>query len=318
MVKMSLEEANRFLDKKYVEQFLNKNSVKIFGHQESAEVAKIDRSNTLNPTSYNILYSIKIGSQYRDIRAATSTIWDYDYNFNTLKLLYENGFGKGDVLVAKPLAYFSEFNLMCYENVEGDQLKSKLNEDITYLKDKVKLVACALKKIHQHKKISYHLWDHDWNFNTTQISRYDQKLADQVINIRTKILAELARNTDKCLCHGDFQPDNILAKGQFLYIIDWGSTTLAQKEMDLASFVIKLNIMLPEFGNAEYFEPLRECFLTSYGLYDQRMFRLFSTLYSIRILNSFAEFPEYENAKKRIPLAIKVFNDNFSQLEYET
>lgn len=307
---MTIQEADRFLVKEFAEQFINQNSAKLFGHSARVNVFKIERSPTLNPTSYNILYTLRVGLDTHSIRAATSTIWEYDYNFNTLQLLYNNGFSQGDILVAKPLAFFPDRNLMFYENINGDQFKSKLDDDVDNLKSKVKFAARALRKIHQIKEVSFHLWDHNWSFDDNLISKNCPSIGDQVSNLRDKIMFELRSNKDKCLCHGDYQPGNIIFNQDKIYIIDWGSTTYSYKEMDIASFIAQLKVMLAEFKRESNFDILQNVFLAEYGSFDQRMFNYFEFLYNMRILNSVAGSSSDSSSSARINIACEEISKN--------
>ena len=292
MVKMTQEQAEKLLlDKQNILNFLKMNSTKLFGSSEKIEVLEIKRSKNLNPTSFNLLYKLNIGQEIVSIRASTSTKFDNDYNFNVLQFLRSNGFDKGDVLVA----------------VTGDIFKNQLKEPMDILIVKVKLVAQGLRKIHRFQKVPFHLWPHDWSFDRNLIGQYYPELANEVQDIRQDIIKGL-ENSKTCLCHGDYQPDNLIFNNDKLTIIDWGSTTLSQKEQDLASFIIKLEVMLPEFGNEENFPILKGIFLKEYGEYDKQLFNQFYILYGLRILNSFAEFPDYEHARQRMDKIYNILN----------
>lgn len=301
MSKMSITQADNFLDKDWVKDFFNQNALNIFGEQQKVIVNQIKRSKNLNPTSYNILYDLMVGGEQLFVRASTSTKYDVDYSFKTMELLYNHGFNTGDIQVPRPYVFFDEFNLMFYKDVPGEIFKKSLNDDIAVLIKKVKMSALALKKIHSVEKLDYHVWDHDWGYNNEKIIANFKELGAKLPVMRKELLDIVRADSKPCLCHGDFQPDNIVFNEDKLYVIDFGSVTLADRELDIASFIIKIKTMLPVNGDSSNFESLKAEFLNSYGDFDKQKFKAYTALYSLRILNSFLEFPDYENNKEQTP-----------------
>lgn len=315
MPKMNFQQAQLFLDKNWVEEFFNSNSSKIFGQNHKIVVNKIKRSKNLNPASYNILYVIDTGGRKISIRASMSIKYDVDYIFATQKYLYEHGFGEGNILVADPYYFFEDYNLMLYKDVPGNILKHELKEDQKTLVSKIELAAKALKKLHSFSTIPVNLWDPDWAFDAALIGKDYPKFAKRILEIRTNILDEIKnRQQATNLCHGDYSPDNMIFQNSKIYLIDFGSVCFANKEMDLASFVTKLEVMVPYFGNIKNPDTLVESFLSTYGSYDLNLYQCYRALYSIRIINSFAEFPNYEDGGKRIKHAYKIVHRNLKAL----
>ena len=312
-MKMTQEQAEKLLlNKQNIEDFFNTKARGIFGSPERVQVTELKRSKTLNPTSLNVYYGLNIAGKIINVRASSSTKYDTDYNYKTLKYLQKNGLSIGNILVAKPYAFFDEYNLMFYEDIQGEIFTEQLGSDLDKLLKNVKLAAEGLKKVHSIKKVPYKLWDHDWFFDNKLIQKYYPELTN-IQEIKQKIMNKISKNKNTNLCHGDFQPDNLIFTNDQLCIIDWGSVTIAQAEMDLASFTAKLEIMMPEFGNSSNTDLLIKTFLDAYGQFDLETYNHFRILYSIRILNSFAEFPDYENAKKRMNLADNMIEENLKR-----
>lgn len=314
---MSQEQAEELLLKnENIDKFVNENSEKIFGQKKEIKVLEIKRSKTLNPTSFNVLYHLDVSGQPIDMRASTSTTYANDYNYDTLTFLQSHGFSDGDITVAKPFTFFDEFNLLFYEDVPGKVFISELGDSIETLKHKLDLAANALKKLHVfvQSEVPIKLWDHKWQFNQDQIKKYFPEFANNIDQIRDKLVSNVDRG-QKYLCHGDYQPNNLVFNNDHLYIIDWGSTTFAAKELDLACFATQLGNMLYKKENQSDYKLLREYFLTAYGHYDKEIFHSFCALYSLQMLDSTLEFTDFESNKERIYYVYDLVKENLANIK---
>lgn len=289
-------------NKKLAEEFLNNNANAIFDSMTKIEVLDINRSKTYNPDSYNILYKLKVGENIKKIRASASKmrVINKKNEYQLIKHYYDNGFSAGDELVAKPLHYFDEYNLMFYEDIEGEVFFKNLNTGIDVLKTKVVQCARALKKIHNLPKPNTALWDADHlfiyqSFEKNALKIYYPKLYDQLDTIVGTIKEESNNIKNDDFCHGDFQPTNIIFAKDKLFVLDFGMNCLLDKEYDIACFINQMQIMLRRYGDYGNFQKVRELFLTTYGEYDKEKYDLYAALINLRILVVFCITPALEN-----------------------
>lgn len=304
-----IENLDFLLNQDQIEMFLNQNAKKIFGEVCGIKILELKRSKTYNPDSYNVLYKIKLGNEIKEIRAsATKTLLiDKKTEFKIIQYYYENGFDKGDLLVAKPLAYFDEFNLMFYENIMGSVFINDLNDDLEKLKIKTKDSALALKKIHALKKPDFDLWDSDAlfifkNYEKASLAKYYPELNNKLDNLISNIKEKVDKIKSADYCHGDYQPANIIFSDDKLYIFDFGLTCLLDREYDVATFVNQLRVMIKRFGKYENFEILKNIFLENYGNYNKEKYEIYSLLLNIRILVTFCVTQGKEDNLDYMPL----------------
>lgn len=314
MKKITDKIANQFLDLDWAEKFLNQKRPEIFKGRKNIKLLNIKRSSNVNPNHYNILYILEVDRKKVSLRFSTSLIDDREPNFLTLKYLYNHGFSRGDILVSKPIAFLKEYNLMIYEDIDGNIFKNELYQDLSILEKRVKLAAVALKKIHAIPNVPFNIWNPDWAYNIEAISKFYPILAVEIGEIRRTIWARIMIDRVKCFCHGDYSPDNLIFKENKLYLIDFGSVSISDKEIDLASFTIKTKIILKKIGEMEKFPNLRKGFLDTYGVFEEEKYSLYSALFSIRVLDFFIAFPDYENNKKFIPFGYELVKDNLEKI----
>lgn len=302
------------LNQERMSEFFNDHSQKIFGANKNIKIINIKRSHTFNIETYNILYSLNVDDKRINIRASYSTQADRGVNYQILSYLFNHGFNKGNILVARPYVFFPEYNIIFYENIPGQTFMYELNDNLDNLQDRMKIIAQAIKKIHALPIPSFALWPQIWDVNQSAISQYYPNLAMEIDKIQQNIFQELKKTKSKSLCHGDFQPNNLIFYKNNLYLIDFGSVCVSDKELDVASFVIQLKIMLKKFGNILNFEPLKENFLSEYGEFDIKKFNLYSILLSLRILDFFIVFPKAENNQERIPFGYQLVKENLERI----
>lgn len=276
-------EYNFLLNKITTQNFLNQNSKKIFGHEDTVEIIDIKRSKTYNPEAYNLLYKISRNNQIEFLRVSGSKIFSKKSDYLVMEYLFKNGFSKGEFLVPKSMAYFDKENLLFYENIPGRLLADLLEDDCTKA---ISTCGNLLRKIHSIPIPKFVLFDTNLffkNFNFKSIiSRYPE-LKD-IPKIVDKVKNRLVDNDKKFFCHGDFNPNNILINQNRIYIIDFGLTCIFHKEVDLASFLTHLRLMLKKNNRENNFENLKNIFLSNYGEYDKEKLNLLMALIDIRLL----------------------------------
>ena len=311
---------NFLLDKEKVEAFINQRSQDLFGLADQVEIVEISRTATYNKSSFNILYKIRVGDSVKEVRASASQQISKKTNFELLKFIYENGFNSGKFLIAKPLGYFEDYNVMFYENIQGKPLISELATSLNELISKVKLCAQMLKKIHSLPEPEISLWDADNFFEFKDLERgalqnyYPQittKLDDILVNIKAKIDGKKTN----VFCHGDFQPSNLIINQDEIYVLDFDLVSLLDKEYDIANFIGQLRVMTKRFGNFENFEILKKEFLSDYGSYDQEKYNYYETLVNLRILAIFCVSQGRENNLEYMPFIYELLKENLNQIE---
>lgn len=268
------------------QDFLNKNANEIFGRNDSIKLINIKQSRTYNPEAYNLLYKVNYGNQNELLRVSSSKIFSKKHDYLVMKYFYTNGFNNGPYLVPKPLAFFEEANLLFYQNIRGDLLRDVLEEDINSIEYCIEKSSRLLKKIHSLRLPDFALFDTNLffkNFNFESIvSKYPElKNIGEVIG---KIKNHLESQNGKYFCHGDFNPNNIILTKNNIYIIDFGLTCIFHKEIDIASFLVHLKLMLRQVKRDNEFDILKNNFLKNYGGYNERILNLLTTLIDIRLL----------------------------------
>lgn len=276
------------LSKEWVNDFFHKNYEKIFGFKKEFQITRIDRAYAMAPQSYNMLYQLQDDEQLYSIRASSSTLVSRSQTYRILKFVYENGFSGKEISVPKPIYYFEDINLMLYQNVTGEVLLYELKKTQEELAPKILLVAKALKKIHQLPKPDFNLDGPKWEFKIDRIDRYLHE-KDKI----EKIIAKTNNALDGdsvVFCHGDYQPNNLIVGDGKITVIDFGSACLANKELDLASFICQIETMLLRSENLSIFENLKKIFFENYGNYDKNYFNDYSFYYCLQILDSLIAF----------------------------
>lgn len=313
---------NFLLDKDKVEKFLNEKAQVLFGAPDRVEILEIKRTATYNKSSYNVLYRIKISEEVQEIRASASEQLSKKANFQLLEFIYQHGFDAGNLLIAKPLGYFEDENVMFYENIEGKPLMIELTEDKNVLIPKIKLCAGILKKMHGLPKPEVDLWDANNFFEFKKLERgalqiYYPEVARQLDNLISQIRTKIDKNKTLSFCHGDYNPNNLIINRDKIYVLDFDLVSFIDKEYDLANFVDQLQIMTKRFGNFENFETFKKEFLISYGDYDVDKYNLYDALVNLRILATFCVSQGRENNLEFMAFIFELLKENLNQIGIE-
>lgn len=311
---MAQQNMELFLNKKWVEDFFNKNNQMIFQQTSKVKLIDLRRSNTFDKKSYNLLYVIEIGNQRKEIRLYYSHKHDVEKAYNALKYFYQNGFDRGQSRTPKPYIYLKNYNIIIYENIQGQTFMHELDRNKNELKNRMSLIAKTLKKIHSLPLPSFEVIISDWKPGEKVAAKNIPDLVDQIEHIKNTIFRKLDKNKASNLCHGDFQPNNLIINNDIVYIIDFGSICITDKELDIASFVIQLQIMLKKFGDINSFNELKDIFLAIYDDYNQEKYNLYLALISIVLLEFMISFPDFENNKSYIPFIYSEVKKNLEKV----
>jgi serine/threonine protein kinase len=154
---------------------------------------------------------------------------EHEYRIN--KIILQSGLSVPEVRWSKPI---SGKRALIYRRVEGTTLTSLLSSQPKKALHYLKRMASLQVSVHD-KKIS------------TLPSQFEV-LKQKIISVKElneddkkriiKDLEELPRG--KCLCHGDFHPDNILITKDNAVIIDWCDATCGNRMADLARTLLIL------------------------------------------------------------------------------
>lgn len=310
---------NFLLDKEKIEAFINQRSQNLFGSPNQIEITEISRTATYNKSSFNVLYKIKVEGIIKEVRASASQQISKKANFELLKFIYENGFESGKFLIAKPMGYFEDFNVMFYENIQGKPLISELATSLSELISKIELCAEMLKKIHGLPKPEISLWDADNFFEFKDLERgalknYYPQIATKLDDILVNIKAKIDSNKTTVFCHGDFQPSNLIINQDEIFVLDFDLVSLLDKEYDIANFISQLRVMTKRFGNFENFKTLEEEFLSGYGQYDLEKYNYYEALVNLRILATFCVSQGRENNLEYMAFIYELLKENLNQI----
>lgn len=277
-------EYSYLLDKNQAEKLLNDNAEEIFGTSDSITVKNIKRSKTFNlEGSMNALYDLKVGVKELRVRVSASTFLDKEHDYNAMRYLHENGFDQGDFIVPRPMTYLEKEKILFYENVEGERLADILDLDEAEFERCIKDCAVLARKVHGLALPSASLLDPQMffdNFDFGMVNHYFPK-ANNLETIIKKLKSRLSE-PGQSLCHGDLNLNNIIVRENSMCLIDFGMTSIFHKEIDLASFVTSLRLLLEK--DEPLFEKLKNVFLVSYGEFDQERYNLLMGLIDARLL----------------------------------
>ena len=308
------------LNKTTAEEFLNQNSSVIFGSNEKIEIFDFKRAYTYNPDSFNIFYHISVSGQERKIRVSTSTAIDKKPFYDVLSFFYKNGFDSGEVLVAEPLAYLADKNILIYEHVDGTVLMEKLNSDLEILKKWIAQAGQALKKIHALPMPDFPTWDYHRFFHynggeRAALAKFYPEIEKTLDEIVAKISDLIETNIQPSVCHGDFQPANLLLADPKMYVLDLDLVSLIDKEYDIAVFTNQLFFMTKRFGNFENAELLKNIFMENYGEIDNNKIVYYEALINLKTLTTYCLSQGREENTEYIPLAYQRFTKSLEQLK---
>lgn len=307
-----IKDLNFLLNKEKIQLFLSDNVKDLFGGNFSIEVLELERANTYNSRSYNVFYKVKINDQIHNIRVSASLDFSKQKEFQILSYIYSHGFNDGKIQVPKPLEFFNEFNLFFYESMPGKTLVSNLkNKD--FLNKKIDLIAKALKKFHTLPKPNFELWNPEKILNYKDFERWAlykfyPNLTKSIDKIIKPLKKRIYQQKSDDFCHGDYQPTNLIVYNEKIFILDFGTSCLLDREYDISNFINQLEIMLKRYGDITIYDSLKNKFLSEYGCFNLEKFDLYSAMIQLRILVTFC-FSQDSGREENRPYIPEVYNN---------
>lgn len=302
------------LDKAKAQDLFQKYSVEIFGSQSQIHVLDLKRSNTYNPDNYNIYYLLELDGNQRKIRLSTSRILSKKDDFLLMNYFFKNGFQNSQFIVPKPLAYLEQENIFIYEDVLGHKFSDLLSE-IDDLNSRVNSAATLLKNIHGIANPDFELKSSDFIFENYNYQLIEDaypalrgKLAPLINGIKEKLIV-----SPLDFCHGDYNPNNLLFQNDKIVVIDFGSSCFLKKELDLASFLVHLEIMLQKINKASLFTELKKSFLSQYGSYNEDYFQSLSFVINLRLLEIAMVYPWADYNEETQPFIYNLLEKNMAK-----
>lgn len=234
------------------------------GLSKKLEVQDIQRFLTWREETYVLLYTITNEDNLRLIRGNASTKNSRLASFRIIKTLKKRSFTKGSFRIPSPSIFIKDYNLILYNNIEGETLidEFKSNPDIEILKKKIGLCAQWLVKFHT-SGCFLKLPKYDIKFFKTALAKYYPQLARNLEKIKKNNLAKI-RYHQPILIHGDFQPNNIIIRADKIWVYDFNDAALDNPMLDVASFLAQLRVMLFRFSKEDYYYSLEKIFLEEY------------------------------------------------------
>ncbi|MED1865228.1 aminoglycoside phosphotransferase family protein [Fictibacillus nanhaiensis] len=154
-----------------------------------------------------------------------------EHEYSIHSIISRSGLKVPKVRWSKPI---SGKRVLIYQKIEGDTLTSLLESQPQKVLHYLRRMATLQASIHD-KKLS------------SLPSQFDV-LQQKIISVKElnkdqkkRILDELEKlPKDKCLCHGDFHPDNILITKDDAVVIDWCDAASGNRMADLARTILIL------------------------------------------------------------------------------
>ncbi|KKQ73159.1 MAG: hypothetical protein US94_C0037G0003 [Berkelbacteria bacterium GW2011_GWB1_38_5] len=289
------------LNKKVVKRIFNEKKEEL-GLSSNFDVMEIKRYPALAPETYTILYAILDNGQKRLFRGNASSENDRSNSIKILKFL-EKDFSQGQFLIPKNHAYNSDYNLLLYENVDGEILTNELNLELADLEEKVELAAFWLAKLHSCGD-NLDLPQYRFTFVEDYLIKTYPELTKN-LNNRVQELNSQLSTRKKVLVHGDYQTNNIIINDNNIWVFDFNDSAIDNPMLDIASFLCQLRTMLLRFADIDDFPTLERKFLSSYKISDEERndLKIYQKLYFIKILSSLSATLSDSDPKKKLILA---------------
>lgn len=266
-------------DKNFIQK-LFENKKKLFFPSTQSEISEI-QIEKISPfwakETCLARYKIFFGKEMNIIRGSAKTSRPNKETWKIMKYLYSAGFNKGNLLVAEPVDFIEELNLILYKETPGLPLgevllsqKPKTQEIIRYLEKaagwlrKLHTLSCSKKKFRR----ALFLGKEKYIKIFKKINWFMPDLKDYLPQGKNlEIIDEIWRKEKKSLIHNDFYPGNfIIGKGKF-YGIDFDRSGIGPQLMDVAALYGFLEfpkeIWKPNLSEKEI-KILQEGFLKTY------------------------------------------------------
>jgi len=268
------QKIKKILNKNYIKRIFGKRKDLYFPDCKNKKILdiKIKRISPLwakktCQARYEIIFP---NSVKKFVRAASNVDGSKKKSFFILNFLYQNGFNRGKFRVPRPLGYEQESLALFYEEASGITLFSVLKREGRYPLKILKELSKFLLEIHSFKKVDYKIvWLNlkDYSRAFKKIKKIMPNLTGQLFSLN-KIAFIKRLNKPSWFIQGDFHPDNIIVKGNKIFIIDFDKAGRGHFLFDLAffcsSFEFPKSVWLLKFSLAEI-KIFQETFLKSYS-----------------------------------------------------
>lgn len=277
----------RLVDRKFIRHILCERLPKYYPDYKKLESFKLDPykrhvspRNVVFVVEFKIKYQGKDGHSHNlDIFCSAHSDGSRKDAYKNCKLLYENGFDKGNFRVTKPLFYLAKQKAFFYEGSPG---RSFLNfftqQPDTSLKHTFKLIVNWIKKIHQ--------FDTNINFNwsTFRISKmvpppkrfipdfyednieYGKKVENYLTRMR-ELKDKFSKNFEPAVIYGDYHPENVIIKDlktKEIEMIDFTDLALGDPMVDLGTFLQQFDFMGHNYLDRKKINQYKEYLLEQY------------------------------------------------------
>jgi len=205
-----------------------------------------------------VRYKISFGGRIKILRGSAKTSPSHKKVWETMKLLYFAGFNEGDFLIAKPIDFIAESNLILYEEAPGAPFCEILSRpdteerEITLYLEKS---AEWLKKLHAtcvpvrqaHNGVYVGQGQNDippaFFFGKKKYIEALKKISKTLPNLKNYLptnkniqaIEKIWNKEEKTIIHNDFYPGNFIIGENKFYGIDLDRSGMGPQLMDIAT-----------------------------------------------------------------------------------
>ena len=269
--KISFKKLKELLDPVLMENFFKKRYKRYYQGAENCHFLGIKRIKRFiggKSISASYFLKLKIGDQKKikiiNGRARQRLLTDENNpqrHFLVLKHLHSCGFGED---VPRPLDYIPSYNLLLYENIEGEALQHKLiKNEVDVVLNFIPRIISWLKKLHQLRIKDKRILLRDRKAETREsrhalflVRKYYskglvflRKTINKINSLWRKKKNLFLKKENYSLCHYDVHFGNFLIDKQKLKVIDFSDACFYDYFADLACFLTQVESML------EYYVP---------------------------------------------------------------
>ncbi|MBU1102389.1 aminoglycoside phosphotransferase family protein [Patescibacteria group bacterium] len=249
----------RILEKSYIYELFEKKKLVYFpetenksSHLKRCEDKKITlieiEKNSPDWAKETCLAKYKIffeDETYKVVRGTASVSESKEKAWQIMNFLYGQGFDEGGLLIARPLDFIKDANLLLYEEAQGTPLSLIIQDkNSSELEGFLERTAEWLAKLHgcNFKK--------ETDFPPAVFIKKNEysKIFAQIINLIPGLRNVLVFNSElefideisdgqKTLIHNDFYPGNIIVGQEIIYGIDFEKSGFGLRLMDVATFL---------------------------------------------------------------------------------
>ncbi|MCK5211258.1 aminoglycoside phosphotransferase family protein, partial [Candidatus Parcubacteria bacterium] len=285
-----MNRAYKLFDKEFVLKILEKKVLPRYPDFSSVRSFTIQayKDNIWEGDTYHVVTEYRTKFLTKDGKTKTLPIFCSAHSdeprknvYDSLKFLWDSGFGRGYFTIPHPLFYSNYFKATFYRGVEGHNLYEFIRtKNLSIVEIIVPKAAEWLAKLHgldarkarnfnkMNSRIETvvpgveHILSRIQDKHPEYYSRYQQ-----IYDILVKKEKDFLCGSDKqWLVHGDAHPENVIKMGnKKIAVIDFTDICLSDFARDLGSFLQQLEFMvMRKIKDLEYADKLKKMFLDSY------------------------------------------------------